>query len=53
MTANELRAWMASNEFSVRALARELDVAPSSVQDWRDGVYPVSRRTELALRSLE
>lgn len=43
---------MAAHGYSVRGLARELGYAPSSVERWRAGEWPVPRAVELALEAL-
>lgn len=53
MTGEDLKAWMASRGYSVRSLARTLDVAPSTVTRWREGESPIPKTAELALRWLE
>ena len=39
--ANELKAWMARDHWSVRRLADYIGVNPSTVQKWRDGTHPI------------
>lgn len=53
MTAEELRARMTANRWSVRALADRLGVPFRTVQRWRDGTSRVPPYLELALESLE
>lgn len=52
MTAQDLREWMDEFGYSVNALAGRLDVAPSSVQRWRDGTHPITHMTAIAIRAL-
>lgn len=52
MTADELRAWMDEHGRSVRDLAVELGVYPSTVQRWRDGTRAIPSMLEVALRAL-
>ena len=53
MTSDELRSWMSQNAYTVRGLAGELRVAPTTVQRWRDGTHPVPHLVELAVRTLK
>ena len=53
MSAAELRAWMNSTSYTNRTLARDLGVTRGAVEHWLAGHAPISRRTVLALESLE
>lgn len=53
MTAEELRARMTANRWSVRALADRLGVPFRTVQRWRDGTSRVPPYLDLALETLE
>lgn len=52
MTPSELRAARASLGLSQRALAERIGVARLTVIRWEAGTWPITRRTELAIRSL-
>ncbi len=52
MTPEELREWMAEHNRSVRGLAAELRVSPSTVARWRDGESAVPHPVVLALEAL-
>ena len=53
MTADELRAWMATHEPSASRLAQRLGVTRQAVFYWRTGRTPISFTTEIALAGLE
>lgn len=52
MDSTALRAWMTQHSYSVRTLAAALDLAPATIQRYRDGTYEVPRTVELALLGL-
>lgn len=52
MTNDDLRAWQTRHRYTGSALARALDVHPSTVQRWRDGTLPVPTVVTLALEAL-
>ncbi len=49
MTGDELKAWMTANGWTVRGLAAELKVAPSSIDRWRDDTHPIPETVVIAL----
>ena len=53
MSAAQLRAWMNSTRYTNRTLARDLGVTRGAVEHWLAGQRPITRRTVLALESLE
>ena len=53
MTPAELKALRNGLAISQEALARLLDVTTSAVSKWESGARPISRRTELALQSVQ
>lgn len=52
MNGSDLRTWMTANGYTVRGLAAALQVAPSTVQNWVSGKYPMPNHIALALRAL-
>ncbi len=53
MTADELKGWMTRNGYSVRGLARDLGLSPTTITYYRSGKRPVPRTFALALDTLE
>ncbi len=53
MEQGDFRAWMTAHGYSVRRLADELGVRPSTVQRYRDGTRPIPKVIEVALRGIE
>lgn len=43
MTREHLKAWMAREHWTIRSLAIYLDRNPATIQNWRNGTYPVPR----------
>ena len=52
MNPDQLKQWMRTHERTVRGLAGELAVQPSTVQRWRNGSRPIPVYLHLALAGI-
>jgi plasmid maintenance system antidote protein VapI len=43
---------MKEHAYSVRGLAKDLDASRNTIEKWRGGKAPITRRTQLALEAL-
>lgn len=53
MTPEELFAWRKAHHLTQKGLAAKLGVNPQTVARWEWGIWPITQRTTLQLRSLE